>query len=135
MPLALHLAFAFALVVFGYLGLFSIGAPFLLTGVGMLAITPWRRDRDVLIPTLIGPWIATATYVLFGPLGCTTSGTTPTTGQAFATTSCENVLGLDYRGGAGYRPPSEIVMLAGLTVGLVASIALGMLLRRRAARR
>lgn len=52
---ALYVAFALVLIVFGYLALFSIGWPFALTGILMLALIGERNRVDVLAPALAWP--------------------------------------------------------------------------------
>ena len=49
---ALYVAIALVLIVFGYLALFSIGWPFALTGILMLALIGERGRVDVLAPAL-----------------------------------------------------------------------------------
>jgi hypothetical protein len=71
MPLAIYVATGIALIVFGYLALFSIGFPFLLTGVLMLGWIAFRRRAEVMVPVLLWPWAFTLGYVLVAPLGCT----------------------------------------------------------------
>lgn len=66
-----YLAVAIATALFGYLALFSIGFPFLLTGLLMLALTPLRRRIEIMFPALLWPWLFTLGYVLVAPLGCT----------------------------------------------------------------
>jgi hypothetical protein len=121
---------AIGLVAFGFLALISIGLPFLLTGLAMLFLASRRSERATLWPTLIGIWAFVLGFVLIAPLGCaTTSSAEP--GQAVAaTTSCGNVLGLDYSGGAGYTPPLLPAALVGIALGLAAALGARRLLRR-----
>src|SRR6266508_4677853 len=73
MGTAAYWGVAVLLVGFGFLGLFSIGAPFLLTGTAMMVVSPWRNRREVLWPTLVGVWVFVLGYVLVAPLSCYTS--------------------------------------------------------------
>lgn len=133
-----YLALAIALCVFGFFGLLSIGAPFLLTGVPMLIVYPWRSRRSVLWPTLASVWALSATYVLVAPLGCSSSGSAPSlpgsapSSTSGGVTSCANLLGIDYSGGASYNPPLLPALLAGIAVAIVVALALRALLVRRA---
>jgi hypothetical protein len=68
----LYVAIALILIGFGYPALFSIGFPFLLTGVLMLVLTPVRRRAAITVPTLVWPWVFTFGYTLVAPLGCST---------------------------------------------------------------
>lgn len=114
---------AVVLALFGFVALLSIGAPFLLTGLAMLVVGPWRDRREVLWPVLLAVWSFVVAYVLVAPLGCTSSslplvGTSDLAQQAGRTT-CTNVLGIDYSGGGVYNPPLMPALLIGLLVAVV----------------
>jgi hypothetical protein len=110
---------AAVLVVFGFLSLFSVGAPFLLTGVAMLVVGRWRRNRAVLWPALVAVWAFVAGYVLVAPLSCqTSSGMDPMS-------VCSYALGLIRWHGSGN--PS---LMPAFLVGCV-SAAIGALVARR----
>ena len=64
-----YFAIAITLCAFGFVAIFSVGAPFLLTGAAMLVASPWRGRRDVLWPVVAAPWAFTVTYILLAPLG------------------------------------------------------------------
>jgi hypothetical protein len=122
------------LVAFGAIAIFSIGAPFLLTGVAMLAVGPRRHDRAVLWPALLGVWGFVIAYVLVAPLSC--AGTSVPAAQGTPVverTSCTNVLGIDYSGAGPYNPPLLPALLAGLAVGSLVAIATRRALRARSA--
>lgn len=125
-----YAALAVALILFGFAGLFSIGAPFLLTGIVMLVCFPWRRRREVLWPAISGVWGLTLGYVLLAPIGCSTRGTSELTigfASTGATTTCNGVF-FDYSGGASYDPPLLPALLVGVLVGVVAIIGVRTLL-------
>jgi hypothetical protein len=124
-----YFAIAIALCAAGFISIFSVGAPLLLTGVVMLAASPWRDRPGVLWPGIAAVWTFTVTYVLLAPLGCT--GTTSPAGVADSFTECANVLGIDYRGGGTYDPPLLPALLAGLVAGALAALLLRRLLKRR----
>ncbi|HJS26723.1 MAG TPA: hypothetical protein VJ913_06330 [Actinomycetota bacterium] len=124
----LYVGIAIPLVAFGTLGLFSIGAPFLLTGVVMLVVFPWRRRPDVLVPAVVAPWVLALTYVLLGPLSCST---TPVLGPFLPRTECSNLLRIDYSGSGTYDPPLLPAFLAGLAMAAVVAFVLHRLLGRR----
>ena len=52
------------LVVFGVLGMFSIGAPFLITGITLAGVSPVRNRPRVFWPVLLAIWF-TFTLVRF----------------------------------------------------------------------
>jgi hypothetical protein len=127
MRTAVYLAVAIALVGFGVLGIFSIGAPFLLTGVLMLAFFGRRSRAEMIVPALLWPWVFTFVYVLVGPLGCTTTSVA-TTGEAVGPsfTRCSNVLGIDYSGIEPYSPP----LWPALLIAVVLATAIAFAVRR-----
>lgn len=121
---------AAVLMLFGFVAIFSIGAPFLLTGAAMFVVGPVRHRRQVLWPTLLAVWSFVVAYVLVAPLGCTGSslplvGTIDLAQQAGRTT-CTNVLGIDYSGGGTYNPP----LMPALIVGLSVAVVVGLVARR-----
>jgi hypothetical protein len=126
---------AVVLIIFGFAGLLSIGAPFLLTGIVMLVCFPWRSRREVLWPAISGVWGLTLGYVLLAPIGCSTRRTSAGLTIGFvstaATTTCKGVF-FDYSGGASYHPPLLPALLVGVLVGAVAIIAVRALLSRMA---
>jgi hypothetical protein len=127
---AVYVGGALILIGFGYLALFSIGLPFALTGLLMLALSRWHRHPDVLAPALIWPWVFTIGYLLIGPLGCTsTSGAIPGA-IARGVTTCNGVF-FDYHGSEPYNPPLMPAAIAGVVLATVSSLALRWLLRRR----
>ena len=127
MLLALYVAAGITLIVFGYLGLFSIGFPFLLTGVLMLAGIAFRRRAEVMVPVLLWPWAFTLVYVLVAPLGCTQVATpqVPGGGGIEGPTRC-NGLFFSYVGDASYSPP----IWPALLVGVVLATGAVLLVRR-----
>ena len=124
---AVYWAGAGVLVVVGYLAIFSIGAPLLLTGIAMLVVGRWRHRPVVVWPVLVGVWSFVLGYVLVAPLGCSTSAALP--GEA-ARTTCSNVLGIDYSGTAAYNPSLFPALMAGL-----AAAAIGVVMTRQITRR
>jgi formate-dependent nitrite reductase membrane component NrfD len=116
-----YAALAVGLVLFGIVGLFSIGAPFLLTGLAMLVCFPWRRRPDVLWPALAGVWGLTLGYILVAPLSCTSTD---------VGTTCNGLL-LDYSGGPSYNAPLLPALLVGLATAVASGLLVRMLVRRR----
>ena len=126
-----YIILAVALVLFGVAGLFSIGVPFLLTGLVMLACFPWRRRRDVLWPSLASVWGFTVGYIIVAPLGCTTSGTGAAKELVIrASTTCKGVL-FDYSGRPLYNPPLLPALLVGLAAGAAAALVVKSIFMRR----
>ena len=124
MRTAVYVALAIALALFGYLALFSIGFPFLLTGVLMLALFGRRGKIEVMVPALLWPWAFTLGYLLVAPLGCSQT-TRPAVGAVESATRC-GALFFDYAGGASYDPP----IWPALLVGAVLATGVAWLARR-----
>jgi hypothetical protein len=124
---------AVVLVGFGYLALFSIGAPFLLTGIAMMVVSPWRSRHEVLWPTLVGVWVFVLGYLLVAPLGCTSTATAVTVGSPVATshTTCTNILGIDYSGTGTYEPTLLPALVFGAAAGAAGALVTRFLVRRR----
>jgi hypothetical protein len=124
---------AVVLVGFGYLALFSIGAPFLLTGTAMMVVSPWRNRREVLWPTLVGVWVFLLGYLLVAPLGCTSTAIAVTAGSPAAPshTTCANILGIDYSGTGTYEPTLLPALVFGAAAGAAGALVTRLLFRRR----
>jgi hypothetical protein len=129
----LYTVLAVGLVLLGVAGLLSIGMPFLLTGLVMLFLLPWRRRREILWPSLASVWGLTLGYVLVAPLGCTNqvahTGTLLRLGGL--ATTCDGLL-IHYSGGRSYNPPLLPALLVGLVFAVAAGLAVRALLTRRA---
>lgn len=133
------------LLVVGVVGIFSIGLPFLLTGLVLAALAPMRRDPAAFWPPLAGTLAFILGYILTAPLGCTTSESgpsarelvlrkaagTPSAEVAIDETVCTNLLGLDYSGSGSYDPPLLPALFAGMFIGGAASLVTRGLLRRK----
>jgi hypothetical protein len=124
---------AVLLTVFGFLGQFSMGAPFFLTGVAMLAVGRWRHRPEILWSALVGVWAFVIGYILVAPLGCTSTVDAVLQGQpqALSHTTCTNALGIDYSGTGTYNPSLAPAFLAGLTIGVLGAFLTRRLLTRR----
>ena len=133
----LYVAVALILLAFGYLALFSIGWPFALTGILMLALIGERRRANVLAPALAWPWAFTLGYLLVAPIGCSTSAMPQIADGGRASvegsTRC-NALFLTYAGGADYSPPLLPALLTGVALATAASLAISWAIRRRQSR-
>jgi hypothetical protein len=128
---AVYIAIAAILLVFGYLALFSIGWPFALTGILMLALIGQRHRFDVLAPALAWPWVFTIGYLLVAPIGCTSTATpTIAGGNVEGVTRCTSLF-VTYAGRSPYQPPLLPALLTGVALGTAASLAIHWTLRRR----
>jgi hypothetical protein len=127
-----YIIVAVGLVLIGA-ALFSIGIPFVLTGLVMLLLLPWRRRREILWPSLASVWGLTLGYVLVAPLSCTSS--VASAGEVLYSggpvTTC-NGLFFDYVGGRSYNPPLLPALLVGVMFAVAAGLAVRALLTHRA---
>jgi hypothetical protein len=133
MRMASYIAVAIALALFGYLALFSIGFPFLLTGLLMLALMPLRRRSEVMVPAVLWPWVFTLGYVLVAPLGCTTSAVPMIAngvGDVEGMTRC-NALFFTYAGDGSYSPPLWPALLFGGALATGVALLVRRSIRRR----
>lgn len=89
---------AVALVAFGFSGLLTIGAPFLLTGLALMLAAPWRRTPSVLWAVLVGVWSFVGGYLLATPVRCTTGGFMD------KVTVCTYVFGIRYTAFGAHNP-------------------------------
>jgi uncharacterized membrane-anchored protein len=131
---------SFCLII-GLLGILSIGMPFLLLGVLLAALAPVRGEAHRFWPPLIGLALFVFTYVLVAPLGCTVSASVSVVNgagprqitQEIGSTSCTNLLGLDYSGTGTYNPPLRPALLAAVVLGTLTFLIAQRMLRTREA--
>ena len=126
------------LVVFGFLTGFSIGMPFLLIGVTLLALGPARHNKVVFWPVLIAVIGFIVGFILVTPLSCTTSSSVRVVNgnqsSQPSTTQCTNILGIDYSGTGLYNPSQQPALLAGFGLGAIAGGTLFVTLRSNKSR-
>jgi hypothetical protein len=131
-----YVVLALALLAFGVAGLFSIGAPFLLTGLAMLVAFPWRRRPAVVWPAIAGVWGFTIGYVLVAPLGCTSTSVPALVAEPVPVgrviTRCNGVF-FDYVGGATYRAPLLPATIVAIAAALVTAVVARVLISSRGA--
>jgi hypothetical protein len=115
-----------ALVVYGALGILSIGLPVLVAGVIMIVggITGWPARY----PRIFWPVVAAiagffAGILLVAPAWCEISVTAGAGQSTTAPTSCRSFAGITYRGAADYEPPAWPGLAAGALAGLAAASA------------
>jgi membrane protease YdiL (CAAX protease family) len=128
-----YAALVLLLLGFGYLAIFSIGAPFLLLGLILAVLFPWRDRRGLLATgtaVILGFVVG---YVLVAPLSCTGSSISAAGGGlSEGTTVCTNLLGIPYEGGETYNPSLLPALLAGLVLAAIAGVATAWYLRHTA---
>ena len=131
---ASYWALVAALCLFGIVGIFSIGMPFLLLGITLTVLAPWRTQPAVLWPAVTAVVAFTAGFILVTPLGCSTSPSSESSVSPdlpAQTTTCNNVLGIDYSGPGLYNPSQWPALLAGLALSALAAATVRVILKRR----
>lgn len=114
---------ALFLTLFGLLALLSIGAPFLLLGVAMIAVSPFRNRPRIFWPVLVGAFALCATFLLTAPLECERTGSLTSEGVEEAEeATCSSLVGIDYSGAGDYEPSLLPALLIGLGVGGAAAV-------------
>ncbi len=135
-PAPLYWGGAVLLIAFGALTGFSIGIPFLVFGLVLVLLAPFRGRTEIFVPALVAVPAFFAGFLLVAPLGCTATATvTESPGgsggrSSLGTTSCGNLLGIDYSGEGIYNPPLWPAALAGLAVAAVTGTASFQSIRR-----
>jgi hypothetical protein len=125
---------AVVLLLFGAVAIFSVGAPFFLTGIALLAVGRWRHQPAVVWPVLLGIWAFVLGYVLLAPWTCTGTSVPASTGAVvIERTSCTNVLGIEYSGGRLYDPSLLPAFLVGFALAIAVGLGARVLLTRRPA--
>jgi hypothetical protein len=128
-------AMVVALILFGSLAIFSIGAPFVLLGIMLAVLFPWRTRRGVLATGMAVILGLVVGYVLVAPLSCI-SGTTVAVRALelpARTTTCSNLLGISYEGSGIYNPSLLPALLAGIALAAIAGATTTWLYHRRPA--
>jgi hypothetical protein len=108
------------LILFGFIAIFSIGAPFLLLGIVLAVLAPWRQRRGVLATGMAATLGFIVGAVLVGPGGCTSTPIRVGAAQTVGATTCTNLLGITYEGGGNYNPSLLPALLAGIAVAAIA---------------
>jgi len=115
------------LVVFGMLGMASIGMAFLLVGVTLAVLGPQRNRPAVFWPPIIAEMSLITTFVLIAPFSCAQTASTATGGTSTVSpTVCTNLIGIEYSGLGGYNPP----LMPALLISLATAVLAGFLSRR-----
>lgn len=119
------------LIGFGFLGILSIGLPFLLLGLALAILAQRRHEAGVIAGGIAAVVGFTLGFILVAPLGCTTSASSA---QPVARTVCTSILGIDYSGAGGYSPSLLLGVIAGLVVAVTSAIGTRKLARQMASR-
>jgi hypothetical protein len=113
---------ALLLVGFGLVTGFSIGPPFLLVGLVMLVLGPFRHRSRLVSPALLGSVAFVIVASLVAPFSCEA---TSTIGDGRSSTVCRSLVGLTWSGPGLSGPPPEaswFAIAAGLAAGVVVAV-------------
>lgn len=124
-------AIVVALILFGWLAIFSIDAPFLLLGIMLAVLLPWRPRGGVLatgMAVILGLILG---YVLVAPLSCTATSVA-VVGETLSegTTTCSNLLGIRYEGSGTYNPSLLPALLGRIALAAIAGVTTALLHRK-----
>jgi hypothetical protein len=130
-------AIVVALILFGGVAIFSIGAPFLLLGIMLAVVFPWRARRGVVATGMAVILGLVVGYVLVAPFSCTGTSTAVSVmgeaGWSGGTTTCSNLLGIRYEGSGIYNPSLLPALIAGIALAAIAGATTAWLYRGHAA--
>ena len=121
-----------ALVVFGFLGSFSIGQPFLLIGLAMLVLGPVRKRPLAYWPPMLAVVAYNIVYWAVAPLSCTATDAVGGASQ----TVCSSLVGVHYEGQGVYNPSlAPAIDAALISAALILVVSLAVLMWNRRGRR
>jgi hypothetical protein len=126
-------AIVVALILFGWLAIFSIGAPFLLLGITLAVLFPWRTRRGALATGMAVILGLVVGYVIVAPLSCTGTATAVSVlggAQSEGSTTCNNLLGITYQGSGIYNPSLLPALLGGIALAAIAGVTTAWIYRR-----
>ena len=111
----------FGLIVFGFVGMLSIGRPFLLVGLALLLLSPLRTRPAAFWPPLAAVIAWNVGYLAIAPMTCTATQTVGvgSSGASESSTVCSSLTGIVYSGRGVYNPPLEPANQAALLLAVV----------------
>jgi hypothetical protein len=119
-------AMTLALIVVGYLTLFSVGVLLLPIGLAMAVLGRFRHRQLVFWPPMAALLAFLAGYIAIAPLICAASDAP----DGPSRTQCSSLIGIGYSGGGTYNPSLLPAALAGLALAtLMGLLVLGFLWR------
>lgn len=113
-----------ALIAFGFVAAFSIGQPFLMLGIAMLVLSPFRRRPVIFWPPLLAVFAYNLAYFAVAPFNCTASSFN----GGPSTTVCSSLIGIRYAGEGTYNPSLMPAVLTGLAVAALTALVSFLLL-------
>jgi hypothetical protein len=118
------------LIAFGFVGMFSIGGPFVILGLAMLVLGPLRRRPVLFRPLLAAVIAANLGYWAAAPLWCSAASQAGGA-EASTGTGCSSLIGIRYVASATSGPPPAPALEVALVAAIVAfAVVLAVLLVR-----
>ena len=122
-----------ALVIVGFLTIFSIGMYFWLIAIALIVMSPFRSKPRIFrsgIALFAGSLIG---YVLIAPWGCSqTFESDPTTGEGTVSpVVCTSPVGIEYSGPEPFDPSLTPALIMGGVFAVVASLAAWLMTAKR----
>ena len=119
-----------ALIVLGFLAMFSVGWMLLVVGLAMTVLAPLRHRPAIYWPPMAAVLAFLVGYLAVAPLSCFATAEPP---GAVSPVICSSLLGVQYTGTTPYTPSQLPGLAAGLLSALAAAclVGLGTWLRRR----
>lgn len=123
-----------ALLVFGLLAIFTIGAAFLVLGVTLIILSPFRSKPSIFWPGLALVVGFLVGYALVAPSSCSQSTEfRPATGQNVTSqVVCRSLIGVEYSGPTRFQPTRTPGVVAGGVIAVLAAIGAWVKVRGRA---
>jgi len=128
-PSRRHQILVWVLVVFGFITGFSIGIPFLLLGLLLAALSPFRANLKVFWPTILAYVAFIGALILASPVRCSQ---TVSDLNSIGRTTCTSLVGIDYSGAGNYNPSHLPALITAVIAGAVVAVAASGLFRRAA---
>jgi hypothetical protein len=127
LPATSYWTLAGLLILFGIVGGFGVGIPFLLLGFALVALAPIRRRAEAFWPLFGAAVTFAVTYAVLSPLGCDRLSLD----KSPSIVTCTNPVGIVYRGrGDAYDPSHVPALLAGVAAAALVAWSIRALIRR-----
>jgi hypothetical protein len=112
----------FGLITFGFLAMLSIGRPFLLVGLALLLLRPFRNRPAAFWPPLAAIIAWNVAFMAIAPMSCVATQRVDVDSSGESTTVCSSLTGIVYSGRGVYNPPMDPANQAALLVAVFAFV-------------
>lgn len=111
------------LLAFGVLAIAGVGLPFLMLGIALALLSPFRARPRPVWPVLLGVAGFLLGFALMVPASCSQAASARIPPRPQPLTVCHSLAGFEYSGAGSYTPPIWPAVLtgsAGATAGALA---------------